>query len=253
MTAGWLTNNFATLKKMNCLVIEPSLSSTSEIVMIETGREEYKVDWWDDAHVTDIDPTTNAFPLSSFAFYEEGEGSHDKANPASSSWDETKYYGKTIGTGAGTVRMSFTVGNTNAWLRGHGSPKVVREARVWCELGASATYEDYSRNGDTGQEWDVSSYTNATVLLDLGEARWACATTNSQLVYEIDMDIRSVYASLVTLAPWMQSPSEVEYAATVPSLDGSFGTRRKSKGMNLEGATIYLVLDLKPVASLEGW
>ena len=242
VTMGWITNNFATLKKMNCLVAQPLLSSTSDAVEIETTIVKSK----DGGGYTLT--TTNTITLAAMQLHENGAGYNTEYYDG----DRSKTTVKRICTGSGAVRLSFGVADTNAWLRGEEKPKVVSGARAWGVFDLESKYEtDLNNNYDEGS-------TNATVIIDLGEARWVCATTNSQLVYEIDVDIREVYASCVSVAPWMPSLSEVESTASVPPLpsgpeDDTRSSSQKKKAEMDNVWRVYLVLDLKPVASLEEW
>lgn len=242
VTMGWITNNFATLKKMNCLVAQPLLSSTSDAVEIETTIVESK----DGGGYTRA--TTNTITLAAMQLHEYGAGHNTEYYDGN--WSKTTV--KRICTGSGAVRLSFDVADTNAWLRGEEKPKVVSAARAWGVVDLESEYEtDLDNNHDEGS-------TNATVIIDLGDARWVCATTNSQLVYEIDVDIRDVYASCVYVAPWMPSLSEVESTASVPPLpsgpDDDTRSSSQTKSAEMDAVwRVYLVLDLKPVASLDGW
>ena len=238
VTMRAVTNNYATLKRMNCLVPGVYVSSTNVATAIEGGYEEV----WSAGGGRQTYPyaSTNTESLAQFYLSEAGGGSNDRDSYGNR--DESMWARMT--TGAGTVRFEFDVADTNAWLRGQQSPKVVREARAWALLRPWAFESDTATDTDT--------WTNATVLVDLGEARWAGVTANGRLAYEVDVDVRELYATCVASAPWLPTLAAVANAARVPPLDGQTGSRYRNKSVSMDGVA-GLVLRLKPVASLQGW
>lgn len=259
VTMGWLTNNFATLKKMNCMVVQPNVSSDDETVTTTAGHHVKRTQWqgqgeWDKIEWDD-DPTTNRQTLAALQMIEKGYGKYEMDSDLTQSNIEETFVEKEVTDGSGTLRLSFEVADTNAWLRGQDSPKVVRSARVWLK------YELYARSLDQEEEYypdrrtvrDEETHTNVTALVDLGAPRWAGVVTNS-LTYELEVDVRELYGKFVDVAPFMPSLAEIEAAAAVPSVSASYGYAMKEKYMYRSGYPVfYLVLDLKPVASVEGW
>lgn len=266
VSLGGLTNAYATLKGMDTIVksVEPKSTNMVNNITWSVYREDDGPDI--------AGATTNAVGLLS-TWDLIGEGESQKF--ISRHWDspserwivdgldtyDWKY--KAWPEGSGTVQLEFWVRSTNDWLRGEDSPKVVRVAHAWGVLHVHSEYieseEEYTfDDDDEGTGYDVSvvtdeeAYTNATVLLDLGEARWLHATTNS-LVYEVGLDVAPALAACLEATPWMPGADTISGAASYPGVSVEEGTRQLMRRGVASLERVYLVLWLKPVASLDGW
>lgn len=264
-----VTNEFATLKKRIVLADMAEESYTNEQATVVTTHTRF---WGDErsGETNQVTVLTNAIERGRWAV--EGYGSHTvkdgivvedgKGRAAGERWWDKETDNEQI-SGRLKMRMEFRVYNTNDWMRGEASPRVVKSAHAYAVVeawgGRSRERRTYEvRETGQGWGWVTNSYekeewtTNATVLVDMGEARWV-ECRDGRLVYELPAKrVLDFTQEVLAEVEGMPSLEEVAAAGVVPEME-EVGEQFVSKWISCEILSVYVVMEIKPVTSLPGW
>ena len=260
-----ITNAYKVLRGMDVVVrpIKPGDTNTAE--RIEESR--YRTVENGQASEWSKEETTGKVSVISWALKCEGTKTVEKTYW----WDgsqvewlstyETEKTEKMVDGGEGEVRLEFGVRRTEDWMRGKEVPKVVKSARAWGVVHMSETESEHEVrvnlvDGEEEEEVVGGSWqTNATVLVDLGEAQWkeARAGEVERLVYAVEIKPAQMLARSAGATPWMRDREWVEGALAVPEVQGDAGNHSLSRDMSGSLEEVYLVIQLQPVTSLPGW
>lgn len=261
-----MTNAYKVLKGMDVVVkaVSPGDTNTARIITAWTQRETET----GEGTTATAEATTGTVSATSWWLSCEGSKSVWREYEwDGSQWENTwtlerERTEKEEVVGEGDVRLEFGVRRKEDWMRGETSPKVVRGARAWGVVhltGDEYEHEDRKRfeDGEVIEEEPIDRgwATNATVLVDLGEARWkeAKGGSSEKLVYEVTVKPARLLAECVGAAQWMPSLAQVESALGIPEVHGDAGSHRLSRTVQGILKEVYLVITLKPVTSLPGW
>lgn len=259
-----LTNAFEKLKEMKIVVKRVSATDTQwtkSVRKIQTKYVDTKMDpdtWYENYEITN-NVSGRIWSLDGHGYKmisrwsghgEEIEWLEDYSMTETTEREELQ--------GKAKIRMEFYVKSTNDWLRGRESPKVVKSAHAWGITQVGGEKLDYwvKVNLEEGRLVTETNWYNvaseATVLLDLGEASWVEAK-EGRLAYEVEVSPMELLMASAGAVTGMVTPGEVVSAATVPELSADEGEREVRKWVGGTIHSIFLVIELLPVASLPGW
>ena len=265
VSVSMITNQYATLKRAKVLAKEAEVTFTNvDAKVVRTYRVE--------TDESQIGPVVSTNEVQGGEWSINGSGSKtiwdgvvvEEGEPkwaGEETWSET-VDGREM-SGKVKMRLAWIVGNTNEWMRGAESPKVVKAVHAWAAVEvwgrreeSKKTWEIRKEQGggwsiDTNEVVRVNWSTNATVLVDLGEATWAEAK-EGRLVYEVVREMAELTGTATGIVEGMPTLEEVADAAAVPVLS-EVGSHEVSKWLGCEIENVYLVIELKPVTSLVGW
>ena len=258
-----MTNAYAMLKGMKVVVKK----TEKEDKQGGEGVMEGNIEFWYDGRMHWNHPERYTNNVDGLVWRRRGYGYRERSkfkDGDESHVTEERVWERERNEGKGVAELEFWVGKKENWMRGMELPRVVEEVQAWgiVELGGewNMSYRGYEYDEKGEYELvcasNVVETTNATVLVDLGEPQWKGTTTDvsgDRLVYTVEVKPAEVLATCVAAAPWLPSLSEVDAAASVPSIEHEGGEAKVEKLVQGAVKDVYMVIQLKPVTSLPGW
>lgn len=253
-------NQYAELKKAKVLALEANVTYTNEDAVVIT---EVVVEDWQKGYGTEVRQGIWTNRVEGGRWYIRGRGKNEGRGPwiwNGEDWEvlrTIKTTEKDAMSGNVKMRLAFDVRKTEEWMRGMVSPKVVESVHAYAVVDVDWTKEEKWWEWNVGSEAIASNIvdrfesTNVTVLVDMGAAEWI-GTNGTRLVYGVSRGMKEITEAATGAA---NAPDEEEIAAqaVVPGLGEDGGEHEREKTLDITIKEVYLVIRVKPVASLPGW